>query len=172
MPGRFPQVNRKDADEVQVDYETIFTQSQLEEWMARLSAAPLVSLDTETTSLDPMQAQLIGIAFSVEPHRAAYVPLAHRYAGAPPQLAIDFVLDKLKPWLQDPASSKVGQNLKYDKHVFANHGIALNGIVHDTLLQSYVLEPIVRTIWTTSRCGISMSEPSVTTTSRVRARTG
>jgi DNA polymerase-1 len=132
---------RKDADEVQVDYETIFTQSQLEEWMARLSAAPLVSLDTETTSLDPMQAQLIGIAFSVEPHRAAYVPLAHRYAGAPPQLAIDFVLDKLKPWLQDPASFKVGQNLKYDKHVFANHGIALNGIVHDTLLQSYVLEP-------------------------------
>jgi DNA polymerase-1 len=132
---------RKDADEVQVDYETIFTQSQLEDWMARLSAAPLVSLDTETTSLDPMQAQLIGIAFSVEPHRAAYVPLAHRYAGAPPQLAIDFVLDKLKPWLQDPASFKVGQNLKYDKHVFANHGIALNGIVHDTLLQSYVLEP-------------------------------
>jgi DNA polymerase-1 len=132
---------RKDADKVQVDYETIFTQSQLEDWMARLSAAPLVSLDTETTSLDPMQAQLIGIAFSVEPHRAAYVPLAHRYAGAPPQLAIDFVLDKLKPWLQDPASFKVGQNLKYDKHVFANHGIALNGIVHDTLLQSYVLEP-------------------------------
>ncbi|MDE2366119.1 MAG: DNA polymerase I, partial [Betaproteobacteria bacterium] len=133
--------HRKSPDEVKADYQAIFTESQLEAWMARLDAAPLVSLDTETTSLDPMQAQLVGIAFSVEPHRAAYVPLAHRYAGAPPQLSVDFVLDRLKPWLQDPAKPKVGQNLKYDKHVFANHGIALNGIVHDTLLQSYVLEP-------------------------------
>jgi DNA polymerase I len=132
---------QKRPDEVQVDYETILTPSQLEEWIIRLNAAPLVSLDTETTSLDPMQAQLVGIAFSMEPHRAAYLPLAHRYAGAPTQLMIDFVLDKLKPWLQDPARLKVGQNLKYDKHVFANHGTTLNGIVHDTLLQSYVLEP-------------------------------
>jgi DNA polymerase-1 len=131
----------KDADEVQVDYETILTPSQLEEWITRLTAAPLVSLDTETTSLDPMRAKLTGIAFSIEPHRAAYVPLAHRYTGAPPQLPIDFVLDKLKPWLQDSARFKIGQNLKYDKHVFANHGITLNGIVHDTLLQSYILEP-------------------------------
>jgi len=132
---------RKPPDEVQVNYETILTPSELEEWIVRLNAASLVSLDTETTSLDPMQARLIGIAFSVEPHRAAYVPLAHRYTGAPAQLTADFVLEKLKPWLQDPARLKVGQNLKYDKHVFANHGIALNGIVHDTLLQSYVLEP-------------------------------
>ncbi|SEL20759.1 DNA polymerase I [Nitrosovibrio tenuis] len=132
---------RKSPDVVQADYQTILTQSQLEEWIICLNTAPVVSLDTETTSLDPMRAQLIGISFSIEPHRAAYVPLGHRYAGAPPQLPIDFVLNKLKPWLQDPARLKLGQNLKYDKHVFANHGITLNGIVHDTLLQSYVLEP-------------------------------
>ena len=106
----------------------------------RLNAASLVSLDTETTGLDPMQAQLVGIAFSIEAHQAAYLPLAHCYAGAPPQLAVDLVLDKLKPWLTDASRLKLGQNLKYDKHIFANHGIELNGIVHDTLLQSYVLE--------------------------------
>jgi DNA polymerase-1 len=87
-----------------------------------------------------MKAKLVGIALSIDPHRAAYLPLAHRYAGVPEQLPIDRVLEQLKPWLQDPAKLKVGQNLKYDKHVFANHGIELNGIAHDTLLQSYVLE--------------------------------
>ena len=83
---------------------------------------------------------LLALHFLLSLTRAAYVPLVHRYAGAPPQLAVDLVLDKLRPWLTDPAKLKVGQNLKYDKHIFANHGIALNGIVHDTLLQSYVLE--------------------------------
>lgn len=122
------------------DYQTILTQSQLDEWLARIDAAPLVSVDTETTGLDPMRAQLVGISFSIEPYHAAYLPLAHRYAGAPQQLAINLVLDALKPWLEDPAKSKLGQNLKYDKHIFANHGLCLNGIVHDTLLQSYVLE--------------------------------
>ncbi|SFN60075.1 DNA polymerase I [Nitrosospira briensis] len=126
---------------VRADYQTILTPSQLDEWVMRLDTAPLVSVDTETTSLDPMQAELVGLAFSIKPHQGAYVPLTHRYAGAPQQLPIGLVLEKLKPWLTNPAKPKLGQNLKYDKHIFANHGIALNGIVHDTLLQSYVLEP-------------------------------
>ena len=128
------------ADRAPVDYQTIVTPAQLDEWVMRIDAAPVVSLDTETTGLDPMQAQLVGIAFSVEAHQGAYLPLAHRYAGAPQQLPIDLVLDKLRPWLTNPAKPKLGQNLKYDKHIFASYGIALNGIVHDTLLQSYVLE--------------------------------
>lgn len=128
------------SDLVQADYQTILNLSQLDEWIMHINAGPLVSLDTETTGLDPMQAELVGISFSIEPHRAAYLPLAHRYAGAPQQLPMDIVLDKLKLWLADPTKPKLGQNLKYDKHIFANHGIALNGITHDTLLQSYVLE--------------------------------
>jgi DNA polymerase-1 len=133
--------NLKTSDKTaSADYQIILTQPQLDEWLARIDAASLVSVDTETTGLDPMQAQLVGISFSIEPHHAAYLPLAHRYAGAPQQLAINLVLDTLKPWLEDPAKPKLGQNLKYDKHIFANHGLRLNGIVHDTLLQSYVLE--------------------------------
>ena len=132
--------DRRSSDTGPADYRTIFTQAQLDEWIARIHAAHLVSLDTETTGLDPMQAQLVGISFSIEPHQAAYLPLTHRYAGAPPQLPVDLVLDKLKLWLEDASKAKAGQNLKYDKHIFANHGITLNGIVHDTLLQSYVLE--------------------------------
>ncbi|MCX7183764.1 MAG: DNA polymerase I [Nitrosospira sp.] len=128
------------AETAPADYQTILTQSQLDEWLALIDAAPLVSVDTETTGLDPMQAQLVGISFSITPHHAAYLPLTHRYAGAPQQLALSLVLDALKPWLENPAKPKLGQNLKYDKHIFANHGLQLNGIVHDTLLQSYVLE--------------------------------
>ncbi len=122
------------------DYQTILTESQLDEWIECINNAPLVSVDTETTGLDPMRAKLVGISFSVESHRAAYLPLAHCYTGVPQQLAISFVLDKFRSWLEDPNKLKLGQNLKYDKHIFANHGIALNGIMHDTLLQSYVLE--------------------------------
>ncbi len=125
---------------VQADYETILTPEQLDEWMMRIAAAPLASLDTETTGLDPMRAELVGISFSVEPHHGAYIPLGHRYTGVPRQLPLDFVLEKLKPWLTDPSAPKLGQNLKFDRHVFANHGIGLKGIVHDTLLQSYVFE--------------------------------
>ena len=141
--GRYQEVAARlqtSAETAPADYQTILTQSQLDEWLARIDAAPLVSVDTETTGLDPMQAQLVGISFSIAPHHAAYLPLTHRYAGAPQQLAINLVLDALKPWLEDPAKPKLGQNLKYDKHIFANHGLQLNGIVHDTLLQSYVLE--------------------------------
>ena len=122
------------------NYETIVTEAHLDAWLARISAAELTCLDTETTSLDPMQARLVGISFSVEPGYAAYLPLAHIYPGAPPQLALDAVLTKLKPWLEDESARKVGQNLKYDMHILANHGIRLAGVAHDTLLQSYVVE--------------------------------
>ncbi|MHB1360493.1 MAG: DNA polymerase I [Rhodocyclaceae bacterium] len=121
-------------------YECILTEAQLTDWLRRLNAAELVALDTETTALDPLQARLVGLSFCSEPGQAAYLPLAHDYAGAPEQLPRAETLDRLKPWLESPAHKKVGQHLKYDRHVFANHGIALGGIVADTLLESYVLE--------------------------------
>lgn len=121
-------------------YETILTDSQLQDWITKLDAASLVSVDCETTSLSPMQAQLVGISFCIEEEWAAYLPLMHRYAGVPTQISIDKALSLLKLWLENEQKIKLGQNLKYDKHVFANHGIQLNGIVHDTMLQSYVLD--------------------------------
>jgi DNA polymerase I len=123
-----------------VSYQTILTESELDNWLTQLDVASLVSIDTETTSLNAMQARLVGISFCIKAGQAAYLPLCHDYIGAPQQLAIDVVLEKLKPWLEDPSKSKLGQNLKYDQHIFANHGIKLNGITHDTLLQSYILE--------------------------------
>lgn len=121
-------------------YQTIFTEDELNDWLVRLDAAQLVSVDSETTSLSPMLAKLVGISFCIESHQAAYLPLMHNYTGVPQQLLLDVALNKLKPWLENSQKPKLGQNLKYDKHVFANHGIQLNGIAHDTLLQSYVLE--------------------------------
>jgi DNA polymerase-1 len=121
-------------------YEAILTDLQLDAWLQKIAAAELVSVDTETTGLDPMRARLVGISFSIEPGHAAYIPVAHHYAGAPPQLDLKHVLDKLKPWLEDAGRAKLGQHLKYDMHIFANHGVRLEGIRHDTLLQSYVLE--------------------------------
>lgn len=121
-------------------YDTILTQAQLDTWLTRLLAAPLVCVDTETTSLDPLQARIVGLSFAVEPHQAAYLPLAHVGPDAPQQLDRDSVLAQLKPWLEDPSYAKLGQNLKYDMHVLANHGIRLAGVAHDTLLQSYVVE--------------------------------
>ena len=121
-------------------YESVLTEAQLDVWLTKLLAAPLVALDTETTGLDPMTAQLVGISVSVTPHAAAYIPLAHHYPGAPEQIAFDRALEKLRPWLESDTHKKLGQNLKYDQHIFANHGIALRGIAEDTLLQSYVLE--------------------------------
>jgi DNA polymerase I len=123
-----------------VSYQTILTEPELDNWLTQLDVASLVSIDTETTSLNAMQAKLVGISFCIKAGQAAYLPLCHDYIGAPQQLAIDVVLEKLKPWLEDPTKSKLGQNLKYDQHIFANHGIKLNGITHDTLLQSYILE--------------------------------
>jgi len=123
-----------------VEYECVLDEAALERWIGVIQAAPLVSFDTETTSLDPMAAEIVGLSFAVEPFRACYVPLAHRYAGAPAQLDRERVLARLRPWLESAAHRKVGQNLKYDMHVLANHGIRLAGVEHDTLLQSYVLE--------------------------------
>jgi DNA polymerase-1 len=134
-------INQKSlVEDIDTNYQTILSKAQLEEWIEHIKKAPLVSIDTETTGLDPMRAKLVGISFSVKSHHAAYLPLAHCYTGAPIQMEIDYVLEKLRFWLEDPDKPKLGQNLKYDKHIFANHGIALRGIMHDTLLQSYVLE--------------------------------
>jgi DNA polymerase-1 len=122
------------------EYETITRVEDLERWMDLIDKAELTSVDTETTSLDPMTAQMVGISLSVEAGKGAYIPLAHRYAGVPEQLNREEVLERLKPWLENPDKPKLGQNLKYDAHIFANHGVSLRGIVHDTLLQSYVFE--------------------------------
>ena len=121
-------------------YDTILTWEQFDHWLAKLQAAELVALDTETTSLDEMCAGIVGISFSVEAGQAAYIPVAHRYPGAPEQLNREDVLARLKPWLENPAAKKLGQHIKYDRHVFANHGIEVQGYAHDTMLQSYVLE--------------------------------
>ena len=123
-----------------VAYETILSWDALECWLIKIQAADLVAVDTETTSLDEMRAEIVGISFSVTPGEAAYIALAHSYSGAPAQLPRDAVLARLKPWLQDPAQKKLGQHIKYDRHVFANHGIEVQGYAHDTMLQSYVLE--------------------------------
>src|SRR5947207_13259630 len=121
------------------NYETVLDEEALERWARKLEDAALSCIDTETTSLDPMRAELVGISISAAPGEGAYIPLTHRYAGAPPQLATPHVLEKMRPWLENPAKLKVGQNAKYDRHVFANHGVNVQGVVHDTLLQSYVL---------------------------------
>ncbi|ASI67170.1 DNA polymerase I [Diaphorobacter nitroreducens] len=128
------------AQRREVTYDTILTWEQLDGWLARLKAAPLAALDTETTSLDELRAEIVGVSFSVEPGAAAYIPLAHNGPDAPPQLPLAEVLERLRPWLEDPACRKLGQHVKYDRHVFANHGIQVRGYAHDTMLQSYVLE--------------------------------
>ncbi|NVZ08478.1 DNA polymerase I [Allochromatium humboldtianum] len=125
-------------------YELILTEAALEDWLSRLRTAELFAFDTETTALDAMQAELVGVSFALEPGRAAYVPLAHVYPGAPEQLDRDRVLARLKPLLEDPDRAKVGQNLKYDMSVLARYDIQLRGIAHDTLLESYVLDSTAR----------------------------
>jgi DNA polymerase-1 len=124
----------------QLACDTIFTWEAFDRWLARIDAAELTAIDTETTSLDEMVAQIVGISFSVTPGEAAYIPLAHAGPDAPEQLPLGEVLAKLKPWLENPAKPKLGQHIKYDRHVFANHGIEVQGYAHDTMLQSYVLE--------------------------------
>ncbi|BBO19444.1 MAG: DNA polymerase I [Rhodocyclaceae bacterium] len=123
-----------------IAYETILDWPTFDAWLAKLDAAPLAAFDTETTSLDPMRAKLVGLSFAVADGEAAYLPLAHRYAAVPQQLTFEEALAKLKPWLESPRHAKVGQNLKYDMHVLANHGLRFDGIAHDTLLESYVVE--------------------------------
>ena len=121
-------------------YECVTTEAALDAWIAQLEAAPLFAFDTETTSINYMQAELVGFSFAVEPNRAAYVPVGHRYPGAPDQLPLDLVLSKLKPLLADPNKPKVGQHLKYDMNVLARVGVPLEGIAFDTMLESYVLD--------------------------------
>jgi DNA polymerase I len=121
-------------------YDTVLTWEAFDTWLAKLQAAELVAIDTETTSLDEMRARIVGISVSTTPGEAAYIPLAHVYPDAPAQLPLDEVLAKLKPWLEDASRQKLGQHIKYDRHVFANHGIEVQGYAHDTMLQSYVLE--------------------------------
>ena len=121
-------------------YETILTWVQFDAWLPKLEAADCVAIDTETTSLDAMRADLVGISWSVKPGEAAYVPLRHDGPDAPAQLPMNEVLAKLKAWLENPLKLKVGQHIKYDRHVFANVGIEVRGYAHDTMLQSYVLE--------------------------------
>ena len=125
-------------------YAIILDQPALDAWLDRLRTAALFAFDTETTSLNYLDARIVGVSFAVRPGEAAYVPLAHDYPGAPDQLNRERVLEQLRPLLEDPARPKVGQHLKYDLHVLANHGIALRGIAHDTLLQSYLLDSTAR----------------------------
>ena len=131
-----------DAPAIVKNYQLVLTESELTAWIEKINHADLVAVDTETTSLDYMRAQLVGISLSTAPGEAAYIPFAHDYMGAPEQLKPEFVLDSLKPYLEDPALKKVGQNLKYDMSVLAQHGITLRGIAFDTMLESYVLDSV------------------------------
>ncbi len=139
-PGLFDEPAAPQSRISSVAYDTLLTWDALDAWLARIDAAELVAIDTETTSLDEMRAEIVGISFSVTPGEAAYIPLRHAGPDAPVQLPLNEVLARLKPWLEDPARLKLGQHIKYDRHVFANHGIEVAGYAHDTMLQSYVLE--------------------------------
>lgn len=126
----------------QVDYELVLTREQFNRWLEELQQAPLFAFDTETTSLDYMLARVVGVSFAIEPGRAAYVPFGHDYLDVPEQLPQEWVLQQLKPILESEEINKVGQNLKYDKSVLANHGIELRGIAFDTMLESYVVDSV------------------------------
>ncbi|MEO8081413.1 MAG: DNA polymerase I, partial [Caldimonas sp.] len=128
------------SEAIVTHYEVVSTTEGLARWLARVEAAELTALDTETDSLDPMRARLIGVSLAVAPGEAAYIPLRHTYAGAPDQLPVAEVMAALRPWLERADAKKVGQNTKYDSHVFAGEGVAVRGYVHDTMLESYVLE--------------------------------
>ena len=143
-PGEAAHTPAEPASEQAVagDYELVLDSAALARWVEAASQAALLSVDTETTSLDYMQARLVGVSLAVEPGQAAYIPIAHDYLGAPEQLGEAEVLGALRPLLESPALPKVGQNLKYDRSVLLNHGIELQGIVFDTMLESYVLDSV------------------------------
>ncbi len=121
-------------------YEIVRDEATLAKWIAAIERAELVSFDTETTAVDQMQAKIVGLSFAVEPGYACYIPLTHRYQGVPEQLDADATLARFAKWYADPTKKKIGQNVKFDQHVLANHGLVLAGVAHDTLLESYVLE--------------------------------
>jgi len=133
---------QESAKPVEKQYFVVTEQGELDNWLQRLKAADQFAFDTETTSLRYMDAEIVGVSFAIEPGEAAYVPLGHDYMGAPEQLDRDAVLAQLKPLLEDPKQKKIGQNLKYDKNVLANHGIHLEGIRDDTMVESYVLNSV------------------------------
>ena len=120
-------------------YQGILTKKEFEALLDRLSQAEVTAIDTETTSLNYMQAEIVGISVAIVSNEAYYIPLMHEYEGVPKQLDREYVLQKLKPWLEDKEAKKIGHNLKYDSHIFANHGIELNGTDFDSMLESYVL---------------------------------
>ncbi|MEP6677801.1 MAG: DNA polymerase I, partial [Betaproteobacteria bacterium] len=122
-------------------YETVLDAEAFARWFAAIDSAELVSFDIETDSLDPMNARIVGFAFALEPRHACYIPVAHRYPGAPDQLSEYAVLERLAPWFADATKKKLGHNVKYAEHVLANRGLVLAGVAHDTLLESYVIEP-------------------------------
>ena len=138
LEGGLPTVEQID----EVDYQCILSEAQLHEWVDKISQAKLVSFDSETTSLNYMDARIVGLCFAITPGEAAYLPLAHDYIDVPQQLDFDQTLALLKPLLEDPTVLKVGQNLKYDRSVLLNHGIELKGIIHDTMLESYILDSV------------------------------
>ncbi len=121
------------------DYETILTDRQFTAWLKKITRAGLVGFDTETTSINYMEAELVGLSFAIAEGEAAYLPVAHTYPGSPQQLDRDEVLERLRPWLEDPTQSKVGHHLKYDAHVLSNYDISLDGMQFDSMLESYVL---------------------------------
>ena len=125
---------------VEQNYETILTTAQLDTWLERIETSELVGFDTETTSINYMEAEIVGLSFSTGEGCAAYLPVAHVYPGAPEQLDREATLARLKPWLEDPAQAKVGHHLKYDAHVLQNHGITLSGMAFDSMLESYILD--------------------------------
>lgn len=139
-PGKDAPATSGDPPRSPVEYDTVLTREDFQTWLARLRAADLFAFDTETTSLDYVQAEVVGVSFAVEPGRAAYVPLAHNYPGAPTQLDRDWALGQLRPLLEDAERPKVGHNLKYDMSVLARHGVELRGIRYDTMLEAYVLD--------------------------------
>jgi len=134
--------DEQDVETTEEKYETVLTVEHLERWVDKLAGAEIFAFDTETTSLDYMRAELVGLSFSVRPGEAAYVPVAHDYDGAPKQISRRKVLEKLRPLLESDTPRVVGQNLKYDRNVLANYRIELNGIAHDSMLQSYVLDSV------------------------------
>ncbi|MES9859590.1 MAG: DNA polymerase I [Candidatus Thiodiazotropha sp. LLP2] len=134
------EVEEESHVELETNYQTLFSKDAFLEWMDRLQQSELFAFDTETTSLDYMQAELVGLSFAVVPGEAAYLPLAHDYPGAPEQLPLDWVLSQMKPLLEDPEQKKLGQNLKYDMSVLARYGIQMQGIAYDTMLESYVVD--------------------------------
>jgi DNA polymerase-1 len=129
-------------EQVETDYDLILDEGQLSEWVQRLSEQELFAIDTETTSVNYMDAELVGFSFAVSPGRAAYLPVAHDYPGAPDQISLETAITALRPVLENSAIAKVGQNLKYDMSVLARYGVAIEGPIHDTMLQSYVLNSV------------------------------